>query len=90
MPETSEKDPSNTDQVESSKTALPDPELYIVNGKHTNSKVVWRSLKDVNRVKKAVDKLRQINWLNKDVVDDAVDASTKQVIEIVNSTTALS
>ena len=32
------------DQVESSMTALPDPELYIiVNGKPTKSKVVWRS-----------------------------------------------
>ena len=45
---------------------------------------------DVNRVKKAVDKLRQITWLYKDVADDAVDDSTKQVIEVVNGTTALS
>ena len=76
-------------QVESSKTALPDPELYIiVNGKPTKSKVVWHSLVDVNRVKKAVNKLRQINWLYEDIADDAVDDSTKQVIEVVNSTTS--
>ena len=39
-------------------------------------------------MKKAVDKLRQINWLYEDVADDAVDDSTKQVIEEVNSTTS--
>ena len=76
-------------QVESSKIALPDPELYIiVNGKPTKNKVVWRTLVDVNRVKSAVDKLKQINWLYKDVSDDAVDDSIKQVIEVVNSTTS--
>ena len=76
-------------QVESSKIALPDPELYIiVNGKPTKNKVVWRTLVDVNRVKSAVDKLKQINWLYKDVSDDDIDDSTKQVIEVVNSTTS--
>ena len=59
-----------------------------MNGKPTKSKVVWRSLVDVNRVKKVVDKLRQINWLYEDTADDAVDDSTKQVIEVVNSTTS--
>ncbi len=38
------------DQVEASSDALPDPELHIiVNGRPTKSKVVWRSLVDVNR-----------------------------------------
>ena len=78
------------DQVESAKTALPDPELYIiVNGKPTKNKIVWRTLVDVNRVKKAVDKLKEINWLYEDVSDDAVDDSTRQVIEVVNSTTSI-
>ena len=41
--------------------ALPDPELYIiVNGKPTTSKVVWRSLVNVNNVKTAVRKLKEI------------------------------
>ena len=75
------------DQVESSKTALPDPELYIiVNGKSAESEFVWCYLVDVDRVKK-VDKLRQINQLCEDVVDNAADDSIKQVIEVVNSTT---
>ena len=43
------------DQVEHSDD-LPNPELYIiVNGKPTKSKVVWRSLVDLNRVKAAMN-----------------------------------
>ena len=76
-------------QVESSKIALPEPELYIIfNGKTTKNKVVWRTLVDVNRVKNAVDKLKQLNCLYKDVSDDAVDDSAKQVIEVDNGTSS--
>ena len=47
------------------------PELYIiVNGKPTTSKVVWRSLVNVNNVKTAVRKLKEINWLCSGVDDD--------------------
>ena len=69
--------------------ALPDPELYIiVNGKPTTSKVVWRSLVNVNNVKTAVRKLKEINWLYSEVDDDSVDDASKQVIEVVNSATS--
>ena len=75
------------DQLESSKTALPDPELYIiVNGKPTKSKVVWCSIVDVNRVKK--NNGRHAQALYEDVAVNVVDHSTKQVIEVVNSTTS--
>ena len=68
--------------------ALPDPELYIiVNGKPTTSKVVWRSLVNVN-VKTAVRKLKEINWLYSEVDDDSVVDALKQVIEVVNSATS--
>ena len=74
------------EQVQSAKTTLPDPELFInVNGTPTKNKVVWRTLVDVNKV---VEKLKQINWLYKGLAHDAVDNSTKQVIEVVNSTTS--
>ena len=67
------------DQVESHSngaSSLPDPELYIiVNGKPTTSKVVWRSLVNVDNVKTAVQKLREINWLYSEVKDDSVDVS---------------
>ena len=69
--------------------SLPDPELYIiVNGKPTTSKVVWRTLVNVDNVKTAVRKLKQINWLYSEVDDDSVDDVSKKVIEIVNSATS--
>ena len=78
------------DQVkQSGDTALPDPELYIiVNGRPTKSKVVWRSLVDVNRVKAAIQKLKESNWLYKEVDDDSVDEAAKKVIEVTNGTTS--
>ena len=68
------------DQVEQSDD-LPNPELYIiVNGKPTKSKVVWRSLVDVNRVKAAINVLKSSNWLYKDVNNESVDEATKHII----------
>ena len=62
------------DQVESRSngaSSLPDPELYIImNGKPTTSKVVWRRLFNVDNVKTAVEKLKEINWLYSEVKDD--------------------
>ena len=70
-------------------TALPDPELYIiVNGRPTKGKVVWCSLVDVNRVKAAIQKLKESNWLYKEVDDDSFDEAAKKVIEVTNSTTS--
>ena len=67
-------------------SALPDPELYIiVNGKPTKTKVVWRTLVDVNHVKAAIRKLKESNWLYKEVNDDSVDNAAKKVIEVTNS-----
>ena len=66
-------------------SALPDPELYIiVNGKPTKTKVVWHTLVDVNHVKAAIRKLKESNWLYKEVNDDSVDAA-KKVIKVTNS-----
>ena len=54
-------------------TALPDPELYIiVNGRPNNSNTVWRSLVNVNHVKAAINKLKEINWLYSDVDDESI------------------
>ena len=53
--------------------SLESPKLYIiVNGKKTKSEVVWHSLVDVNEIKKAVQKLKEMNWLYKDVTEDSV------------------
>ena len=78
------------DQVEQSgDTALPDPALYIiVNGRPMKSKVVWRSLVDVNPVKAAIQKLKESNWLYKEVHGDSVDEAGKKVIEVTNGTSS--
>lgn len=43
---------------------------------------------DVNKVKAAVNKLRTINWLYRDIRDDAVDSVAKEVIEVVSKTSS--
>ena len=71
----------------SKKPDLPAPELYlIVNGTPVKSNAVWRSLVDFNRVKWALLKLKEINWLYQDVHDNSVDEASKKVIEVVSST----
>ena len=47
---------------------LPDPELYILlDGQPTKDKVVWQTLVDVNDIKTAVKKLKETNWLYKNI-----------------------
>ena len=73
----------------SSKVALSNPELYvIVNGKPTESNVVWRNLVNVNQIKTAVQKFREINWLYKNADDESVDEAAKQVVEVINNTSS--
>ena len=51
------------ESVASGAPELPNPELYIiVNSTPTKGNIVWRSLVDVNQVKQALLKLKQINW----------------------------
>ena len=45
----------------------------VVNGIPTKKKVIWRSLVDVNEVKAAVAKLKDINWLYSDVKPGKVE-----------------
>ena len=55
--------------------ALPDPQLYIiVNGVPTKDKIVWQTLVDVNAVKLAIQILKEINWLYKNVDDASLDS----------------
>ena len=47
---------------------LPDHELYIiVDSCPTKDKVVWQGLVDINSVRKAVEKLKDTNWLYRNV-----------------------
>ena len=68
---------------------LPDPELYILlDGRPTKDKVVWQTLVDVNDIKKAVNKLKETNWLYKNINENSVDDAAKKAIEIVSSTSS--
>ena len=67
---------------------LPDPELYImVNGIPSEKKVIWRSIVDVSAVKTAIRKLRETNWLYKEVADTSINEVAQQVIETADSAT---
>ena len=57
----------------------------VVNGKPTTNKMVWRSLVNIKDIKGAVEKLRQINWLYKDVDDSSLDTTLKEVVEVVSN-----
>ena len=68
---------------------MPNPELcIIVNGRPTKGKVMWRSLVDVNNLTAAVQKLREINWLYKQVDEQSLDEVLKQVKEVTTNTTS--
>ena len=69
---------------------LPKPELYVmVDGVPTKGNVIWRSFIDLNKIKKALAKLKQINWLYGDVQPESVEKSAKDfVIEVANSATS--
>ena len=74
--------------VEQHTSVLPDPELYIiVNGRPTKSKVVWRSLVNVDHVKAAIKKLRSCNWLYREVHEESIQETTKKIIEVPNNAT---
>ena len=68
---------------------IPDPELYImVNGIPTKGKVIWRCLVDINLVKAAFVKLKEINWLYKNVDDKSLEDATKKVVETIDTTSS--
>ena len=75
-----EKTMETLNEVRIDSNHLPDPELYIINGQPTKSNDVWRSLVDVNKIKAALRKLKEINWLYRSVDDDSIDESSKNVV----------
>ena len=78
-----------SDLVAGHSTVLPDPELCVfVDGQPTKDRVVWQTLVDVQEIRKAISKLKEINMFYRDIDDSAVDDSTKKTIEIVNTTTS--
>ena len=64
-------------------STLPDPGLsIIVDGRPTKDKVVWQGIVDVDNVRHAVDKLRDINWLYRTLDNNSVDEATKKLSKL--------
>ena len=69
---------------------LPDPELYtVVNGKPSKNKILWQSIVNVDHIKAAVLKLKEINWLYADVDNSSIDDASRRVTECVNNTCSM-
>ena len=85
------KSDASASHMSTRQSKLPKPELYIiVNGQPKSGKVVWQTLVNVNAIKAAVQKLKEINWLYKDCDDNCIDEAAKQVIGTGdNSTTPM-
>ena len=72
-------------EIYDKKFALPDPELFIIlNGVPTKNKVVWQTLVDINALKLAIHKLKEINWVYRNLDDQSLDDAAKKVVEVVD------
>ena len=59
---------------------LPDPHVFILlDGKPAKDKVVWQSMVDVDNVKEAVQRLKEINWLYKNTDEVCVGDVIKTI-----------
>ena len=47
--------------------------------------VVWQGLVDIDNVRRAVEKLKDTNWLYRTVDEHSVDEAAKKAIEVVSS-----
>jgi len=60
-------------------SVLLDPELYIIVDSWPNKdKVVWQGLVDINNVRRAVEKLKDTNWLYSNVDEGNIDEAAKK------------
>ena len=57
-------------------------------GSPVSSNVVWRSLINVDALKGAIHKLKEINWPYKEVDEDDLDDVAREVIETVSDTSS--
>ena len=76
-------------KVEGVATGLPDPELcIIVNSKAKTNKTVWQSLINVDRLREALRKLKDINCMYADIDECGLDAASRHIIESVSDTSS--
>ena len=69
-------------------STLPDPELYIIVIAPTKDKVVWQGLVDIDNVRRAVEKLKDTNWLYRNVDEGSIDEAAKKAVEVVSGATS--
>ena len=83
------KTATTLEQVEHFSNALLEPELYIaVNGKPTKGQVMWRSLVNTELIRAAIETLKEMYWLYRDVDIKSVDEAAERVGEVTNSATS--
>ena len=74
-----------------SEPELPKPELYvIVDGAPTKEKVIWRSFIVIKKIKAALNKLKEVNWLYKNVKLDSVEKSAEKDLIVEETSSASS
>ena len=68
------------------KIDLPDPQLFlIVNSKSKVSKMIWQGLINVDVLK---SKLKSMNWLYSDVIENSLDDASCQIVKSVCDTSS--
>ena len=68
---------------------LPVPELYIiVNSKSKSKKMLWQSFINIDKLRAAVMKLREINWLYANVDENSLDDASRHIAEAVSNMTS--
>ena len=68
---------------------LPDPELYIiVDSRPTKDKIIWQGLVDIDNMRRAVEKLKDTNWLYRNMDDGSIDEAARKTIEVVSGVTS--
>ena len=60
----------------------------MVNSQPSKQQVVWQSMVNMDTLKAAIQKLKEINWLYKDVDENDLDNISREVIETVSNTTS--
>ena len=84
-----EKTLQTLEDIKNDDTNLPAPELYVIlNGVPTKKRIIWRTLVNINNLRAAITKLKDINWLYSSVDDSSLDEVARQVIEVSNDTTS--
>ena len=75
--------------ISGTKTGLSDPELFIiVNSKSKTRNTVWQSLINVDTLRGALRKRKEINWVYADIDEASLDDASKRIIESVSETSS--